>query len=177
MAKNRDGVKTIECSLAELQAELYGVVKDQLSNDEEVLICYANQARISFFGLAPTKHLEALVVTGRKVIKVTYYDTGVNYVESMYLSDIVSIQEGFDSTYNAVAATVLGHGSSKIELHFESQEIARKFTNVLRRAIDRARQETKGAADRLRELAQLQKEGLISEDELQQKRKEIIEQL
>lgn len=171
--------KTRECSLDELRPELGKVAKEQLSSNEEVLICYESKVRVTLFGLMPTTSFHALIATGHKIIKVSGYDTGVNKVESMCLSDVVSVGE--DIYAGEFSARMLGYGGSAIAFPFESREPARKFTNLLRRAIGESKatapQQNKSASDRLRELAQLHKDGLISEDEFQQKRKEILDQL
>ena len=98
----------------------------------------------------------------------------------MLLTDIIGIEERKYGVQH-FRVDVLGQSNNKFAFNFGSQQVSQQFMNILRSAIEQAKATSLhsqgNAADRLRELARLLKEGLINDAEFEQKRKEFLGQL
>jgi len=77
---------------------------------------------------------------------------------------------------------VKGRGSDKITFSFPAKnELYEKVFYLLRESVDRARQpigrQETDAAGQLRQLAKLHSEGLLTDEEFQRKREELVDKL
>jgi hypothetical protein len=172
--------QTKECSIGELQSKLQKTVKQFLDGDEKVLLCLQTiySLGLGLFGSVRSAH----VITERKLIKVDLSEYSHN--ESMQLADIQSVQESSDGlgTYRTSA---LGHGGVAVHCDFRSRQASEKFARTLREAIEHVNtlrhsiptQHPADVEERFRLLTKLHKDNLVSEDEFQKKRKEILGEL
>ncbi len=168
-------MKTIECSVAQLRPELNQQITAQFCGNEDPLACCEANADELFQG----KPSLAYVITQRQIIEAwSFRDTIHNYGSSMFLSDVVTIDEREGRGKDVVQVTLSGHGDTHKILYLER---GHKFISALRAAIGQAKttasQMQISAGNRLQELTQLRNERLISDAEFEQKRKEILNQL
>jgi uncharacterized membrane protein len=103
-----------------------------------------------------------------------------SFAGSMLLGDIV----GFETRtlrLQCSVITVTGLGGTNLEFYFASNVIQQKFLNMLQTSIQKAKvvssRDDVSTEKRLEQLSQLYKNGLINEDEYQNKRKDILNQL
>lgn len=177
-------IKTRECSVRDLRRKVAAGIRQYLSSNDRILICCETIFKEGI-GLGVPRGLCAYVVTQNCLISSNYwrkteYLTGA---DSMLLVDIISVQEKSDKFGYSVTAH--RHGSAAIVCSFGSQQASRKFASILREAIEKAKTahvaaplDSPGSVEeRLRTLTQLHRDGLVSDTEFQQKRKEILGQL
>ena len=167
----------MECSLAQLRPELNQQITTQLHGDENLLAC-CETSQVEFQSGKPSY---AYVVTPRQIIQAwTSPKQRKTGAYAIFLSDITDVGEYTDRKTGS-GVWVRARADSNMRLYFETPQGANKFATTLRAAIDQAPaaapQTPTNPADRLRQLTQLHQEGLVTDAEFQQKRKEILDQL
>lgn len=175
--------ETCECSIKELEPELHNVVKPYISEGERVLLCIETGSRFGI--ILSTYHYDASILTNKKIIVASASSRSVPSVTTIDLADISSISQHLDAHHaNFVVADIVVHviGGEPTHLTFRSLDAAQKFERILREIVEQLKTQTslkspKMVEERLRALTNLYKEGLVSESEFQQKRKEILGQL
>lgn len=185
------GYKTRECSIEDLQPEVASAIRQHISGNDKILFCYETRHGVGlgsqltdllFFDFSPSS--EAQVITQNQVIHANKWAKR-EANSSIRLVDISSISETKSSDgYCRIIIRSRG-GGEDVHAGFASEQVARKFANTLREVIKQAEsvfsttptQSPGTPKERLRALAQLHKEGLLSDLEFQQKRQEILSQL
>jgi len=132
--------QTRECIVEQLRPELRTAIKQYMSGDDEVLICFETTHTASLMDRLVQNIVtgfEAQVITRRRIINA---NTGGLYrtlrVSAMNLLDIVNIKESsFGDHYYVMAR---GHGDALMEYTFGSLALSRRFSDALRKAIDQA---------------------------------------
>jgi hypothetical protein len=160
--------ETVECSLPQLEPLIRQLLTSSLATNEQPLICvkHKGQGALRIYVVAESRIVtlyrpDLLVVTGAPVVYTFFIDDIVGFTREDN-SPVISINIQFHSGYH--------------KLIFESRQIADKFVSVFQEALTRSKTKP-DTANRLRQLAQLHKEGLISDSEFEQKRKDILGQM
>jgi len=195
--------QTRECSIEELDPKLRKITKPYISYGEKILLCIeripAKDTRSAinkfFSSELPDDSHSASILTDRKII-TAYISPFLrrDHVGTINLDDISSITEEFSSSegyyrddYDSsckVTANITNGRPTGVGSFYGTHKVkmARKFAGAIRQEIQKAKasstsENSKSVEERLRALTNLYKEGLISEVEFQQKRKEILGQL
>lgn len=187
-------IKTRQCWLIELHPELRSYLASQFPIGETVIACFET-TKIDRVGFGPidSEVISAGIVTPTRAIVLRYFgrgwkpkDRGVA-ADCMNLTDAVTVTTSSayevnllwgGTTYSTV--TVHGHGGT-VAFDIDSLDNAARFAQILRTAIEQARasqpQLQQSPAQRLRELAKLHEEKLISDDEFESQRKRILAEM
>ena len=179
----------------DLDPRLRALLNQHVSPDEQILVC----CEVSELG----SYLEATVLTDRRLVsaqvvskamrvlnlieKLTLQPGGENERSAtILLRDVTSIETGrhprglvLDLPYYVAAS---GRGSNKIMFSFPATSpLYEKVSRLLREYVDRARQpidhQEIDAESRLRQLAKLYSDGLLTDEEYWRKRAEFIDRL
>jgi hypothetical protein len=194
--------QTKECSIKELNPKLRKIIKPYISDGEKILLCFETESKEdtrstlskvfdqfqgnkSFWEWVGPNTSSVLILTNRKVINASIggYTSIDGRVTTINLDDISNVTEGTQYDYCQVTANVTNGIPANASFIGERKvEMSRKFSDAIRQEIQKIKtsstsENSKGVEERLRALTNLYKEGLISEAEFQQKRKEIIGQL
>ncbi len=179
-----------ECPVSELHPQLEKLIQPFLSNADEVLTCF--EYGFKPLGLWRQPGFASVITHTRLVCANRITLTEGKGAKACQLVDIVHVDElmspivfnyaGWTHDHYEVVAHSLG---SELHCHFYSQLEAQKFAQILRTAIERAKatappimpQSAISPEERLRRITQLHKDGLISTEEFQQKRREILGEL
>jgi hypothetical protein len=174
--------RTDECSLADLPLEIRKPILEKLGADEKPLACFRTEWHMLWVSVVTPKQLvvfKAILLANPIFIGKATIEMPKVY--SIQLQDILGHREGFNKEYDIYAVNFQGKEGVSIETCFVSETDAKKFMRAIWSAKDQGRQEAVKpalkAADRLRELVELQKEGLITDIEFQTKREEILKDL
>lgn len=169
-------MKTRECLPAQLRPELNQQITAQLHGEQNLLAC-CETSEVEFQAGKPSY---AYVITPRQIIQAwTNPKLRKTGAYSIFLGDMISVGDGRDRKAG-FAVWMRTREDVSMRLYFETEQVARKFASTLRTAIDQAKAPTPppaSPADRLRELTRLRQEGLVTEPEFEQKRKEILGEL
>ncbi len=198
--KGMEKHQTRECSIKELDLKLREIIKPYISDGEKILLCFetgpieeedTRSAISKFFSSElPDDFRSTSILTNIKIIYASRNPRFGNdgNVITLDLNDISGITEestsghGYSScsvTANITNGRPTGVGSFS---GAHKVNMSRKFTDAIRQELQKARtssasENSKSVEERLRTLTNLHKEGLVSEAEFQQKRKEILGQL
>ena len=199
-------ITTVECQLTKLLPELRNLISGHLQSGEAILFsCQTLHQGSPFIGepnaygqiiterrivqaihnkfldiaLAPSDLIfNSGVASGIRDMMKTH-GSG-NFAGSMLLSDIVSLETS-TLRMRCCGIKTSGLGGTELQFIFASNEIHQKFLATLQKAMENAKVVASHAGvsteKRLEKLAQLYKNGLISETEYQSKRKEILNQI
>ncbi|MHC1784610.1 MAG: hypothetical protein AB9891_17960 [Anaerolineaceae bacterium] len=172
--------KTIECELNEVDIELRNLIENLMEPGEEVLACFRVESGMVW----------VQVITNRQVIaaKAIALRSGVfsfkpkiemPRISFLALKDISHFQQGRSQDYDLFTVLIAGKDDQTLETNFTLETAARKFFKTLTSATtSKIKQSPPGsAAERLRELSDLVDLKLISEEEFQIKRSEILRNL
>jgi hypothetical protein len=172
--------KTIEISLNEIEIELRQLIQKLLEPEEEIFVCFRVEYHMVW----------AEVITNRQVIiaKAIALRSGVfmfkpkidmPHVSSILLSEITDVTLGRSEDYDLFTVHITGEENTKLEASFTLETAAQKFHKTLTGLILKEKKQfpTGSTAERLRELSELLESSLITEEEFQKKRTEILNNL
>jgi len=174
--------QTRECSLQELRSDLARVIQTQLSDEEQILVCYETTGTIGDTSLIFERQLpvySAQIISTKQLIHGSSYLGSIGNT-SIQLKDIVSVGE--EHYNNGYWVHTRGPGDIHIACEFASLQASQNFVRILKDAIKQEKNVSVKAPpekieERLQTLTRLYKNGLINESEFQQKRKELLDQL
>jgi hypothetical protein len=172
--------KTIECELAEVDIELRNLIENLMEPGEKVLACFRVESGMVW----------VQVITDRQVIaaKAIALRSGVfsfkpkiemPRISSLDFKDIAHFKQERSQDYDLYTVMITGKDGQILETNFTLETAASKFCNTLTSATTSGiKQSLQGStAERLRELSELLDMKLISEEEFQTKRSEILRNL
>jgi hypothetical protein len=174
--------RTDECSLADLPPEIRKPIQEKLSADEKPLACFRTEWHMVWVSVITPKQLVVFkAILLAHPIFISKATIEMPRVYNIALQDILGHREGFNKEYDIYAVNFQGKENVNIETCFVNESDAQKFMRVLWSVRDQNRREAVKpalkAADRLRALVELQKEGLLTDNEFQAKREEILKDL
>jgi len=165
------GIQITECTLEQLEPILREGIARSLSKGEQPLTCLVSkQLQVVYIYVITDARLMCAGATRDPITK----RVSPTRITSLSLDEIVGISTG-DKWVRADRSDGMHIGCE-----LDTKQRAQSFASSLQSAKDCLRASLSqpiSPADRLRELAKLHSEGLISESEFQQKRREIMKQL
>ena len=176
-------IATTECKLSTLPPELQEPIQERLLSGEEIYYCCKTEWRMVWVQVITSRQM---VVVKANLLRFPFFFSAPRIsmlrVSSMLLSEFVALKENVDSEYDdAFMVHVLGRAGAVLELCFASQESGSAFGRLLQDArlgkLDKSKKPAASTGVRLHELANLLQEGLINDEEYEQKRREILNEL
>jgi hypothetical protein len=174
------------CSLQDLRPDFAKVVQKHISVDEEIIACYETTGTKSNNGVifeTQTPVYSAQIISRKQLILGWSSNDGYS-VKSIQLRDIVSISEGGSGGVYGYWVTASAQGEIHLGCAFANPQMSQDFAQILKQAIEQEKtaSESKGLSlasieERIETLTRLHKNGLISDLEFQEKRKELLNQI
>ena len=194
------GKQSRTTSVSDLHPNLSKMVTQNISADEVILLCLETKYDYGYPSLSDligrtltlrgSDHgTHAAIITSKRVLRANrdYRSWSRQYSESvtsLMLNEVITIQEKQEKYSHGMSYAVItrGHGEAVIHFEFESMDVASSFAESLRqmrndvaKPLSKSTLPNSGSiSERLRELARLHDEGLISDYEFQNKRSEIL---
>ena len=190
------GYVTRQCEVKDLQRDLQKLVKRHVPVNEQITVCLETRYEpkssiwtsldeiVSLRFRSASPHYSAYLITDSRFACIEHSDKSIidykllEKAESFQLGDILGIQEDNGEL------RIRSHGDAAIRCQFETTQQLQEFALLLRQAVEQAKHSraqhdsrTEDAELRLKNLDRLLRSGLISNDEYQQKRRDILDQL
>lgn len=176
------------CSLQDLRPDFEEAVQRYISVGEPILACFETTGTTAdsssiFFSQTPVYGAQ---IISRKQLAVGWFSKQSNFMESIQLSDIVSVTEEQyrRDSVRINCVIVRGSGATVIQCVFANPQMSQDFAHILQKAIDNEKTVSKSQRlslasieERMETLTRLYKNGLISDEEFQKKRTELLNQL
>lgn len=172
--------KTIECSLQEVDRELRLMIEDLLEPDEEVQVCF----------LVEFNMIWVEVITNRQVVAAKAIALRTNVfsfkpkiempvISSMLIRDIDHFDLRKNEDYDLNSVLIYSTDNRFLETNFTLESAARKFHQILSSVVKpgKPNRPSLPASERLKELIDLLDKNLITDEEYNQKRAEILKNL
>lgn len=193
-----------ECLIQQMDSELQALLSRNVSSAEDILFSGETQVK-RHSGLS--NNCAQIVTNRQLILAQTNHYVDLNYlrgsewrlwaahsaikelgtrygysdVRTLFLQEISSIQDFPTSITNCFLIRILGRTDKGMDFLFGSPDISARFLEIIRIATispDTPSSDNSSInLQRLRELASLHKEGIISDQEYEKKRKEILEKL
>lgn len=178
-----------ECRVEELQKDVCRAVQAYIATDK-VVACYELTTIYSPPGLFSANETStyAAILTESRLISASHSDKRFgNTAKYIPLADVISITQEQGLTFSVKDEKhyhVIAHGSGEVHVgvSFLSAQIANAFVELLNKHVNQAKNKhiplsSLSPDDRLRRLSELYREGLVSEEEFHELRKQILKEL
>lgn len=173
--------RTIKCLFDSLEPEMGKPLQELIPEGEEIIYC----SRTNWFML----YIQIITSTQVVIAKALYHKGTMSFAKpsidmpkfySIPLSQIVDVKEGKHEEYDVYYVRFYRQENDYLETCFMTNKDAQDFLNELKKVQEYNNlniQLENRPPNRLRELTKLYNEGIITENEFQQKRKDILDQL
>jgi hypothetical protein len=175
-----------ERALKDLPSNVITEIKGLIRPNEMIISCFETEQET--YGEASGKSYFVHVITQTQAISYSHYvSRGYNqkHVDTMQLIDMDYVSESELGKYRFNVDVTSNTSNKKIFFEFASREVMKKFAGILRQALTNAKASSathspsksssaKTIQERLQDLLQLRKAGLITDVEYEETRKRII---
>jgi hypothetical protein len=171
--------KTSECSLNEIEPELRELIEARIQPGEDVLACFRVEYHMLWAEIITTKQvIVAKAIALRTGLARTKLRLDMPHVTAIPLGEIVKIEPGHSNEYELFTVNLTGRDGQALEINFTLESAAQSFYKILTQVLGLGgKKPSSSNAERLRELTNLREEGLITEEEYQAKRADILKNL
>lgn len=175
-----------ECRVEELQKDVCRLVQGYVAQDK-VIVCY-ERITVDNAGLFSVKEtdISAGVLTESRLISAHHSVKYELLRDAKYipLVDVISLTQETLPATDETLYEVIAHGPAevKVRFYFLSAQTANAFVELLNKHVNQAKNRhtplsSLSPDDRLRRLSELYREGLVSEEEFHELRKQILKEL
>lgn len=167
---------TIECTLSQLEPELRSSLSDFLGSDETIITCYKTIWHMVWVQVITNLRviiLRADLIPGMLFLRKPVINS--REIKSIPLSEIEKIECKKNTGYDIYTIEIIGRNQQTLEANFLTRQKAELFENSLHHSLASDQNKNKPATvERMRALSQLFQEGLITDQEYEEKKKEIL---
>ncbi|MBI4762068.1 MAG: SHOCT domain-containing protein [Chloroflexi bacterium] len=174
---------TRKCAIQDFPSDIRKQIQRHVSSAERVIVCYETKRE----GVAEIYTYHSFqVLTDKQMVMVLRDVKGKHEdIVSTQLNDITNIHEGGGNSDYRVEGDE--HGNFRMEFYFAKRQMAQEFSDILRRAIEQAKNlsvavptqptQKEQVLDLIRRLEQLKQSGAITDQEFQQKKTELLRRI
>lgn len=164
----------------DVERELRDLIQNTLEPDEEILICFRVEYSMLWIHVVTNlKVISAKAIALRINVFSTRPKIEMPRISWIELSKLEHCELGRSQDYDLFTVQISGRDNQTLEANFTLETAAMKFHSLLNSTINRDKKNTPqpAIADRLRELTDLHTMNLISDEEFQDKRAQILKEL